>query len=502
MIAVTYQIRLEEPAILKALDGDPNSAVSFDYIPGSVIRGMIISQYIRDKRAKDPDFELHADGEEQFIFFSSQTRYLNAYPVIEGQRSLPVPGTWMQPKYEKTDNILDTVSREQTDDKNPVKRKGVSGFVTIRNDEAYIYKPQTVINVHNTRTRTGDSRDQQVFRYEALAEGQTFAGAILCPDEQTANSLKALMDTHKSGYIGRSRTAGYGRVSLKDIQVDAKWTETPAYQVADGDSTVMTFISDTLLRDEFGVYYPSPEMLQMALAAIGVECIVEPIAMKTTWVGGFNRKWGLPLPQTIGIASGSVVRLTGLKADANIAYLLEHGLGDRREDGFGRVVLGWQREQLLKQRKVKYQPSKIVVREKVELSEESRKLLEETILLRMREEQLDNSTSILFRSEYSVVGQISRTQIAYIRNMIANELRKEDPSTSFLTSYVHIVQGKKSGRSLEATYIGKQSMIEWLQSPDFEKFGRAITKKDRYVLQLMDVVLERAYRAREKQEKS
>ena len=42
MKAITYTITLEQPVLVTSLDGDPNSGVAFDYIPGSVIRGMII----------------------------------------------------------------------------------------------------------------------------------------------------------------------------------------------------------------------------------------------------------------------------------------------------------------------------------------------------------------------------------------------------------------------------------------------------------------------------
>jgi CRISPR-associated protein Csx10 len=502
MIAVTFHIRLEEPTILKALEGDPNSAVSFHYIPGSVIRGMVIAQHIRDERASNPQFELQADGPEQFVFFSPNTRYLNAYPVVEGKRGLPIPGTWMQPKYERTTDIVDSAFPSAANGQSNAKRTRLSGFTLVSDGTAYTYKSQTVINVHNTRTRQGNSSDQQVFRYEALSEGQIFAGAILCLDEETANNLADLMVTHTSGYIGRSRTAGYGRVSLENIHVDANWSETATHMIE--DTMVMTFLSDTLLRDGFGMYNPSPDVLQGALAAIGVNCSVEPISMKTTWVGGFNRKWGLPLPQTIGIASGSVVRLSGLSADANVEYLLEHGLGDRREDGFGRVSLGWQHgdQKMLEQVKVAYAPFQDIKDDTVELSDES-KQLRGIIRARVREHQLNEQLAgVAFDPSYTIRGNLSRTQISRIRSVIANALRDDNPSKSVLKDYVMLVEGKKAGRQLANARIGNQTLQDWLQDPKFKELSDSINNRDLYVLQLVDVVLDRAYRAREKQEKS
>ena len=40
MNVINYQITLLEPTLVTALQGDPNSSVAFDYLPGSVLRGV------------------------------------------------------------------------------------------------------------------------------------------------------------------------------------------------------------------------------------------------------------------------------------------------------------------------------------------------------------------------------------------------------------------------------------------------------------------------------
>ncbi|HRF99253.1 MAG TPA: hypothetical protein PLZ51_28770, partial [Aggregatilineales bacterium] len=47
MKTIYYRITLHEPTILTQIEGDPNSAVSYDFIPGSVLRGIVISKYQR-----------------------------------------------------------------------------------------------------------------------------------------------------------------------------------------------------------------------------------------------------------------------------------------------------------------------------------------------------------------------------------------------------------------------------------------------------------------------
>ena len=44
--ALSYQITLEEPALLTSLSGDPNSAVSLSYLPGSVLRGAAVAAWL------------------------------------------------------------------------------------------------------------------------------------------------------------------------------------------------------------------------------------------------------------------------------------------------------------------------------------------------------------------------------------------------------------------------------------------------------------------------
>ena len=110
MPVIQYRITLLEPAIFTALQGEPNSSVSFDYVPGSTLRGLLIGVY--GTQAIDA-----GEPTTQRLFFSGETRFLNAYIVEEQtqQRTLPVPGSWQRNK-DGDDVILDGApNRGQTD---------------------------------------------------------------------------------------------------------------------------------------------------------------------------------------------------------------------------------------------------------------------------------------------------------------------------------------------------------------------------------------------------
>ncbi|MDX2163377.1 MAG: CRISPR-associated RAMP protein Csx10, partial [bacterium] len=91
MKTLYYHLRLLQPALVTALEGDPNSAVAFDYIPGSVIRGMMIGLFTRHNGVQELDA---SDTAKRRTFFSDNVQYLNAYPVVNGTRTLPVPKSW------------------------------------------------------------------------------------------------------------------------------------------------------------------------------------------------------------------------------------------------------------------------------------------------------------------------------------------------------------------------------------------------------------------------
>ena len=93
MKTIIYRLTLLEPVLVTALDGDPNSAVAFDYLPGSVLRGALIGQYLRVNNISPKQFNAGND-EIQRLFFNGGTRFLNGYPVERNQRTLPVPESW------------------------------------------------------------------------------------------------------------------------------------------------------------------------------------------------------------------------------------------------------------------------------------------------------------------------------------------------------------------------------------------------------------------------
>jgi CRISPR-associated protein Csx10 len=72
-----------------------------------------------------------------------------------------------------------------------------------------------------------------------------------------------------------------------------------------------------------------------------VELVPEETFTRVGFVGGFNRKWGMPLPQRYAARAGSVYTFEAKTAisQSKFQVFLEQGIGERRAEGFGRIAL-------------------------------------------------------------------------------------------------------------------------------------------------------------------
>jgi CRISPR-associated protein Csx10 len=99
--------------------------------------------------------------------------------------------------------------------------------------------------------------------------------------------------------------------------------------------------TDLILRDSSGqVITAQPGDLIPELA--GSE--LESAYMEGTFIGGFNRKWGLPLPQVPAVKAGSVFVYkyqSDFVTEDWIHNLEREGIGERKTEGFGRIAINW-----------------------------------------------------------------------------------------------------------------------------------------------------------------
>lgn len=325
MNALIVDLVTKQPVLVSALEGDPNSATSFSYIPGSVLRGALISRYIQDHGA-----EYQLDPWNQ-LFFSNQVRFLHAYPID------PTSQKRMLPMIQKLD------LQEQAATKSEPKKAKEPKYEWF--GEQYTFDTVRHLNIHTTRNRAkGRSLrgSGAVYRYVAIAPNQVFRAVIL-GDPTDLKVLEALLRDQPRLYMGKARSAGYGESQIIRLEPNPTWHElpyTPANPLPTTEPVTMTLLSDAIIRDQYGQYGrigADPTGLAARFGLQAGQLDLKASKLRYTVLGGFNRTWGLPLPQTPALAAGSV--LVWRQARADWPTLVEQGIGERRNEGFGRISL-------------------------------------------------------------------------------------------------------------------------------------------------------------------
>jgi CRISPR-associated protein Csx10 len=357
MKALLYTITLDEPLLATSLQGDPNSSISLAYLPGSMLRGMLIARYLEQHPGSDPD----TDKTFRQHFFDGSTRYLPAYPLHEQQRTIPTPHCLFYGKHTDLDSagvlIANLHSATWTPDERRTFDKQYGAFKALEakrpfchlvNKSITLHDPARTLTIHTQRDRRrgrATRTEGAIFRYEALAAGQSLQAVVLCDTDSDSTFIRNLLTASSSVRLGRSRSAHYGQATLTLHDEQTNWHEMdiPPADLAAGPHTLL-LLSDTLLCTPQGQVATSIDaaLLAQALGLPAEQVTLDKTRSFTSSVlhGGYNTTWRLPLPQQPALAAGSLISFTLTQAlpAAAVQRLQEQGIGLRRAEGFGRIA--------------------------------------------------------------------------------------------------------------------------------------------------------------------
>lgn len=488
MNALSFVITLQEPVLAAYPNaGEPNSAVTHGYIPGSMIRGAMVRAMLQ----KYPGIDVAADPEKRKLFFEEHVFFLNAYPVAPGSltRMLPRPLSWFVEK----DAPEDVVSNLLWVADNKLKKpKRISKeFFTPAGPKHGLYSAKRQMNVHNA----SDDRNQkksgtsQVYRYEALASGERFSGLIVSEDVALLNELKAALgDTL---FLGGSRTGGYGACEISQIVVDEKeWVGEYAPGKPSTEGLEITLLSDAIVPPGYSNIFDG---LAALFGLTGGAAAFKVCFYDTRLVGGFNRQWGLPLPLEWSVRAGStfLVDTNALTAQRQ-TELVEKGIGLRRQEGFGRVAFNLHTAPLLKCQEATMgnQLAQVIL-------SDQEKLIAALMAKRMSRQRLEQKlvTEITRFDESAFRNMPSRTQLNRARTVVRQALLEKD---------LQIVSDHFSGlasakKQWEQARLNGQPLLGWIvQTVDLGPCKVAGVQPDmgdllvEYNLRLIDGVFKKA----------
>jgi len=521
MKTLVYRITLLEPGLFTALEGDPNSGVSFPFIPGSVLRGALIHKY-RGANKINP-----ADDAARRLFFNGATRFLNGYPVADNAPSAPTPRAWQHVKRDEA-NVSDATI-ETLDDKKQWAE--LSAPFAIRQDaNAKTIQPERQLTIHIQRPRAAGRPQRNngaIFRYEALAPNQTFEAVIQCEDADET-TLKNLLKGEIA--LGGSRAGAYGRAAIKiaNEKDEAATEKSSAGEAKTNDGKLRVVLqSDALLRDVWGQFTSDPQVVGQAIAArLGIADGLKALDAfaKTRYVGGFNRTWGLPLPQMMAIEMGSVFEFEMPSPEPDPTVLETLGIGERRAEGFGRVAVYDPMNKTFGVEKWEY----AVAGEAGHLDADSAEIAKQMVerLMRRRLDENVVTTAYALKLDGGQLKPISAAQLSRLRNIIHDELMGDGKCQRVL-DYLNGVKDadpkkRKTGalersatkKQFTRARIGGKRLADWIQAiaelneadtplaqvfqpgdaPSLGPYKAELTRelKEEYALKFLDAALRRA----------
>lgn len=337
MNVLYFKAELLDDVVLSQRTATVGDHKSLDYIPGSVFLGIAASHFYDDKDSKR-SWEL---------FHSSKLRFYNAYPMIAGKRSIPMPLSFhgeKVPRIGKEKSVLNFVYPEIKDVTIQYKQKR-DGFINFPedNDVAVVVPTKTSRMRTAIEGKTGTAAKSQLFGYESLNAGQVFIGKIEW-DESIVDTITPLVEFFKRGstvHAGRSRTASYGRVRVSAIDFSPKIIQKAELK---GKTFSVLAISDLCLRNSIT---GTPEL----------KLIPQFFGLGEHWTLDITRSFSRPsfvyqynthrreieVQKTL-VSKGSVFTFESKNEMSSeekelILSAIVDGIGDARGQGFGEISL-------------------------------------------------------------------------------------------------------------------------------------------------------------------
>lgn len=278
-----------------------------DVLPGSVPRGALASAWWVEGQGDQAAFDR---------LFVRRLRVHAALPFRGGECAQLRPMTWSAEKYPP-------VGEEARFEPEPagVGRVGGRGW----------HVPEGWLAA-TTRTalERGVAKEGQLFTRRAARKDVVFRGLLQVSDDVSTQELDWL--------LRRRRVSVGGQLSvLGRCEWRAERVENPFPLPSSGECIELVALQPIILLDEVGANSLDLESAIKAVAGrVGGEVHVERVATRPVVVGGWHGRAGIPKPKEWALDAGSAAVFT---ADEQTLAALADGLGVRRAEGFGAVLL-------------------------------------------------------------------------------------------------------------------------------------------------------------------
>ena len=464
MKQLEYRVTTLTPLLISQNSGDPNTVASKEYIPGSAILGLTAWLYIQKHNLAE---KAHENEVFRELFLSNHVSFGNAYIMTKTtqdswERNFPLPLSLQKKKYkqinDETNNeisdLLFNTQQEQT--------KAVGGYGRLSCDENKKYlheqKVSKSLNFHHSRSsETGVVAD--IFNYESIDAGQVFSG-LITGDQASLETIKTILESKEFTSIGRSRHAQYGQIKIELQTIQDFQGEIQLDPANPQGKISLTLLSPAILYNKNGFSEASETLLQGEINRIAeMNCKIKKSFFRTTEVESYVSVWNMPRPSETAFTAGSCFLFSSDKVSPkSLESLLIQGVGERRNEGFGRVALNWQQPSPLTSKSEEETP------EEEDQSENSQSQslpkLTEGIVAQIVAKEHDN-----FLIKKAIEEAKEFTTSLPSKSLIAKleALASSNSSSDFLKALKKFPEQSKE--KLRSCTNGRQKLLEYLEAP-------------------------------------
>lgn len=332
---IRYRLRLHAPMAITLGTNAPtdadrkNHSAGKDHIPGSAIRGLVISHLAKE----DPQW--FAANKEALL---QQVSFRNAFPLAEGECQLPTPIGFYENREKTTAyHILGRNVEPGHKRARPGRYFRICDGQLLHSSPAMESSLRITITDPDTRLPLG-GRERQMFTTEVLAAGTVLEGSIHVPDPALTPRIAEAFDNWLC--IGADRFGGSGLCSVELL--DGNEPDDSAFRYRSGDpipeELCMLIVSPTALMHGGEVSGLTDGDLTALLGVSQAEII--RCAATVIEHSGFNRTWGCAAPTVSMYAPGSIflIRCSEPPSPERLQELEVQGIGIRRNEGCGQIV--------------------------------------------------------------------------------------------------------------------------------------------------------------------
>lgn len=373
-VEFAFTLQLNAPLALHRTRASAQYVGTLDYIPGTALRGALAEAYLARHGTPDDTFRT--------LFMSDQVLYGDLWPAIEDKSTTLIPATAQICKRfgfahdgSFRDALLDALSGQPKSTQCTVTTGGqvpcsepldrVGGYLCSLSPPELL-SPRARMRVSTAIERsTGTVAREMLFTQYTLTgqrktERISFRGIVRLADPALKGPLEALLSAPL--FLGSGRSRGLGEVAVStgaavptSEPLKERWRKfNEAAQRAGGDTAIRYFsltllshltLRDDLLRPVLDTITPPHFGLPDSVTWACYEGSTRPVLfLSAVTVAGWNAALGLPKPDTVALARGSIL-LAQCPAEeeqivlTRLAQIEAEGVGERRNEGFGRVAV-------------------------------------------------------------------------------------------------------------------------------------------------------------------